>query len=380
MQAFSDSGAKLTIVISAVNIFEAGPLSILTDCLEVGESYFTDHCQIVALVHKKNLFDLPNVMLLEFPASRKSWFHRLYYEYWHFNKLSRQLRPDIWLSLNDFSPSVKCGFRAVYCHNPLPFYRMRLADVFFAPRTALLSLFYNLLHQINVQKNQVVIVQQEWLRHRFRSRHGISNIAVAYPSVSARPRMHSTDTQRANVPRFFYPALPRAFKNHQLIGEAVRLLDARGIRNFEVIFTFDPTENRLATFLREQYGGFAAIKFVGRLTRNTVFEYYETTDYLLFPSLLETWGLPITEFRSYKKPMLLADLPYARENAGGCEKVAFFDPRAPEQLARLMEQCIRGENPFIHTSAFLPESPFAQGWEELFNYLLEQQINQTKKG
>ena len=34
-------------------------------------------------------------------------------------------------------------------------------------------------------------------------------------------------------------------------------------------------------------------------------------DFLIFPSLLETWGLPISEFEQTNKKMILANLPYA---------------------------------------------------------------------
>ena len=54
-----------------------------------------------------------------------------------------------------------------------------------------------------------------------------------------------------------------------------------------------------------------------------MYEKYNKIDCLIFPSKLETWGLPISEFMAFDKPMLIADLPYAHETAAGAKYVAF---------------------------------------------------------
>jgi glycosyltransferase involved in cell wall biosynthesis len=101
-----------------------------------------------------------------------------------------------------------------------------------------------------------------------------------------------------------------------------------------------------------------------------VFELYGEADCLLFPSRLETWGLPITEFRATGKPMLVADMPYANETAGDYELVKLFDSDDAVALADLMVQAAKGEPIF----GKLPEAriapPFARNWTELWGLLL----------
>ena len=64
---------KPKIVISAVNLTEAGPLSILTDCLDYAARELAGHYEIVALVNKASLVRAPGVRVLEFPRSKRSY-------------------------------------------------------------------------------------------------------------------------------------------------------------------------------------------------------------------------------------------------------------------------------------------------------------------
>ena len=46
---------------------------------------------------------------------------------------------------------------------------------------------------------------------------------------------------------------------------------------------------------------------------------------LLFPSRLETLGIPLLEAASAGLPIIVSDLPYAREAVGGYEGAVFAD-------------------------------------------------------
>jgi len=68
--------------------------------------------------------------------------------------------------------------------------------------------------------------------------------------------------------------------------------------------------------------------------------YYQKVKCVIFPSKLETWGLPITEAKELKKPLILSDLSYAHETLGNYEKVLFFNPDSAQELAKKMELII----------------------------------------
>ena len=145
---------KETIVISAINFFEGGPLTILKDSLSFANAHLTEEFTVIALVHKKLLFEeenLAKIIFYEFPTSRGSYINRLYFEYFHFKKLSKEWKPFLWFSLHDMTPNVVAKVRAVYCHNPTPFKKKSISDLFFQPTIFLFSFFYKFLYRINLK-------------------------------------------------------------------------------------------------------------------------------------------------------------------------------------------------------------------------------------
>lgn len=73
---------KKIIVISAVNLVEAGTLAILRNCLEyLSKLAKEQEYRIVAIVYKKELVDFPNIEYIETQWPKKRWVNRLWYEY-----------------------------------------------------------------------------------------------------------------------------------------------------------------------------------------------------------------------------------------------------------------------------------------------------------
>lgn len=363
---------KPQIVVSAVNFSEMGPLTILKEVLTyLAEQYAADY-EIVALVHRQSLVDIPKVTYIEFPEIKGSWLKRLKFEYFDLKGISRGLNAELWLSLHDITPNVIAARQAVYCHNPSPFCPFRLRDALHDPTFGVFTLLYRFLYEINIKRNDYVVVQQNWMRDEFKSRYGVKNIIVAHPvvpSTAARPDEGQKPRPDGKT-RFFFPSYPRVFKNAELALEAAAILERSGIGNFELWLTFKGTENSYAAGLVKRYAGMKSVQFLGLLARSEVTDRYSQAECLLFPSRLETWGLPISEFKPFQKPILAADLPYARESVGSYDQVAFFDPNDPQELARLMRSIIEGRGEFESVRASLIAQPFSPDWAGLFEIML----------
>jgi glycosyltransferase involved in cell wall biosynthesis len=369
--------SKKTIVISGVNLFQGGTLTILLDNLKFANNFLSNDYKIIALVHKIDLFensDFNKIVFMEFPNSRKSYLMRLYFEYFYFKKLSKKLRPYLWFSLHDITPNVTADIRAVYCHNPSPFKKILLSDLFFQPVLFFFSLFYKFLYKINLKKNDFVVVQQIWIKTEFVNLFKIQmdKILVCYPEYKKLEEISRKEdkslSDNKNVFTFFYPALARPFKNYEVIGEAIKVLEKKGINNFQVIITIKGDENNYAKHIFRKYESLKKLQFVGMLSFTEVNEYYKKTDALLFPSTIETWGLPITEFKSHGKPIILSNLPYAFETLGEYEKGCFFDPLDENDLAEKMASLISGNLQFDKTSKM--DEEVLIGWSELYNKIL----------
>src|SRR5258707_6285573 len=109
---------KQRIVVSGVSLTEMGPLAVYKEALGSLVAYHGEQYEIVALVHRRALFDTPNVTYIEFPDIKSSWFKRLEFEYRFLNGMSCQLKPKLWLSMDNITPNVEAEIQAVYCHNP----------------------------------------------------------------------------------------------------------------------------------------------------------------------------------------------------------------------------------------------------------------------
>ena len=363
---------KPRIVLSGVNFVEGGPLAIFVDALHVLAKGFLDRFDVIAIVHRAELFDVPGISFVEFPKVKSSWLRRLYFEYLQTRSLSRDLAPYLWLSMHDVTPSTSASVRAVYCHNPAPFYEMPMGELFRDKTFTLFSFFYRFLYRINIGKNDFVIVQQEWLRKEFRKRYPIRTVIVAHPSIPPFATNDLPAKLAAHKGRllFFYPALARSFKNFELLFEAVCLLEHRRTSGFEVQVTIDGTENSYARSLRKRFGHLTNITWLGKQTRKRVEEIYMEADCLIFPSKLETWGMPISEWKRTGKPMLVADLPFAHETVGDYSEVSFLDTRDAPALALSMERIMQGTAKFAGSQSVSIDAPFAVDWPQLFTILL----------
>jgi len=372
------NAGTLRVVVSAVNFTEGGPLTVLRDCLASAAATLPAEWELVALVHRADLVQEPRVRLISIPNSKKSWFHRLYWEWFGFGRVSRELKPALWLSLHDVTPRVSATRQAVYCHNASPFYSIGLREAVLEPKFLMFNQLYALLYRIFIRRNYCVIVQQDWLRTEFIRRMGKLPVVVAHPSFRTAERPFTTALQSPLV--FIYPAFPRVFKNIETLCRAAQILVVRGVTGFEVRLTLDGYENRYARWLLRRFGATTQVRFIGRQTKSEMDKQYRDASVVVFPSKLETWGLPITEGKAQRLPLLVADLPYARETVGIYDLVSFFPAESSEVLADLMQSMI--EQTWRPTGNHHPDpaAPFAPDWASLWGILISGLSSATQKG
>lgn len=364
------------LVVSAVNLTEGGTLTVLIECLDAAAATLGDEWQITALVHDDRLITNERVRTLAFPRAKRRWVNRMWLEWIAFRKLSREMNADLWLSLHDMTPLVEAKRQAVYFHNPAPFYKPNLTEARFDPVFFAFNKLYMRLYALFVQRNAAVIVQQSWLRDAFKKRLGHPNIVVAHPS---RPMIdQGAQTGAVSIRRptpdsplhLLYPALPRVFKNIEVLCEAWQLLPPELAQLVNLRLTFDRKEGRWAKELADRYEGLAGVSLLGRLDRSEMTAEYEACDLVLFPSRLETWGLPISEAKSFGKPLLVADLPYARETVGTYDAVSFVPVDDAAAWAKQFEaMATDGWTPDGQV-ADPPAQPFFSDWRSLWRYLI----------
>lgn len=349
---------------------EGGIFTILDNCLQKISQYSENKdLKVIALVPDDTQFNYPNIEYIAFPESKKSWLKRLYYEFIYFKKLSKQLQPDIWFSLHDVSPNVVAKKRFVYFHHPTIFYKSSFKDWKFDYKIGVFSILYHYLTRINLKKNHTIFVQQNWIKTEFEKLYKIQNIKVCQPEFVAITNSETIELDSSKI-NFFYPLIARSFKNVEIIAQALQLLPDSTKNKIQVSLTFAKGDSKYGDYIIENYP-LEQFNFIGKLTREEVFGYYQSMDCLLFPSKLETWGLPLSEAKAFKKPILAANLPYAKETLGDYERVSFFDIENPKELAQYISDFVTNTIQFQGNSATFDKNDQLNDWNSIFDYLLK---------
>lgn len=106
-----------------------------------------------------------------------------------------------------------------------------------------------------------------------------------------------------NTIRLLYPANHYLYKNHKIISD---MLSANPIKNLLIYFTATISEFK-------KYKHIKSIKRIDYYSYKNTYKIYNKFDGLIYPSKIESLGLPLKEALYFRMPILCSDLPYSRE-------------------------------------------------------------------
>jgi glycosyltransferase involved in cell wall biosynthesis len=92
-----------------------------------------------------------------------------------------------------------------------------------------------------------------------------------------------------------------------------------------MVFTLDALPDYLVKIIRLNNLELS-IRLIGQVPYQELLAYYKSVDALLFPSKIESFGLPLLEASCFGLPVIAADLPYAREVLENYSNKYFIDP------------------------------------------------------
>lgn len=143
----------------------------------------------------------------------------------------------------------------------------------------------------------------------------------AYHAASTRPEFD-----------FIYPASGEAHKNHQRLLQAWQLLAEAGLKP-SLALTVDAQQYpALAAHIAQQAAAHGlSIRNFGTLTQAQVLALYAQAGALLFPSLVESFGLPLIEAAQHGLPIVASERDFVRDVA---LPVQTFDPHSALSIAR----------------------------------------------
>jgi glycosyltransferase involved in cell wall biosynthesis len=166
---------------------------------------------------------------------------------------------------------------------------------------------------------------QRFLRERLRADAEIMPFAGSGSSQDARPRPSGREW------RFVYVASGERHKNHRNLLEAWCALAARGVRP-ELCLTLDRRSDHALVHWIEQRAASAGLKVhIDAAADGDADRLYRESDALVYPSLVESFGLPLVEARRHGLPVIAAELDVVRDVLDPEET---FDPSSPLSIAR----------------------------------------------
>lgn len=315
-----------TVLIYDVHASESGALAILNDLYNQIRAYEDKSVKWIMIVSVPEYQQTENIVVERYPWVKKSWGHRYYFDTVTTRGILKKYKPDQVFSLQNKGISFFHSSQIVYLH--LPFI---LTDHRFDIKVdgKKLWLYQNVISKSifrSLRKVDTTIVQTHWMKDALVTKAGVSadRIVIQQPDISSNGIGQYEDTPE-NRRRFFYPATAFTYKNHMILLKALKYAQDKGLEDYELILTIKPNENSYTQQLWEyaQKHGLN-VAFDGPVPREKVFEMY-TKSVLLFPSYVESFGLPLLEARLTGSPIVASDCPFSREILKGYEGVRFFE-------------------------------------------------------
>lgn len=348
-----------TIVVNATALDSSGALSILRQFVgAIPTNKNVEYFIFISPDIELN-FERLNVRLVPI-IGVKSFFKRFMWDAYGVKR---------WLKQNNVKPSASISlqntnFRTeyktpnyIYYHQPIPFATQKWS---FLIKEQRILWFYKNIYPwfvaLFINRRTSVFVQLEYIKNGFSEFFHFpqNRIYVITPNVDLSPQS-GRDTvcltdEKINL---FYPATMFFYKNHSLLVDSLKLIDNSA---FTLYLTCD--KSVLPEITNELF-----VECIGVLSRDKMWEMYRKVDALIFPSYIETYGLPLVEAASVGLPILCSDLPYAREVLSGYDGAIFIDHTNPNAWAKAINALVKGKR-------YTPYQPLEKdSWNKMFEMI-----------
>jgi len=337
------------VAIDAVGIRSGGGPAVLCELLHwlpVVRPDWTFH--VFVLPRNQREFDDPPVaasVTLESVNAAQTDIDRLRWLAHRLPQRVRQLGADVLFCFANIGCLRPAAPQVSYCHQMLAFHEELAGPNLY---TRLRLRFIRLCLLRGAAASATVIVQTEAMRRE---------VLRAKPSLGDRilviPAGHRTSADAFVVrpakvrpldepgyPKLIYFAHLVEYKNHPVLVQALRWIRAE-FPEVKLFLSVDRRQRQARRLLRvvEEAGVAPHVVWLGSLNPAEVNYSLSRSHLMVYPSLAESFGLPLVEAMAAGCPIAAADLPYAHEVAGGA--AAYFDPCSPESLAQCVVQTLR---------------------------------------
>ena len=308
----------MNICIIATICKETGALTIYKQLIK----------QIQHVVKEKHRFyifvdpsmPMPRIDGAEYIAYDTRGIKRFRFDGYDFKKIciKRGIKPDVIFSLNNSGVRYKGVRQIVYYHQALPLYPNCFSPLKPEERGMwLFHYYYPKYVELSLRKNTDVVVQTSIISNLFSKKYRFpqNRIHIAFPDVE-QVDVENVEPYKLeyNTINFLYPATSPKYKEHATLTESINLIKDGDIRrNVRIHLTLRKGEYIELEKLIEKYGLQELFVFHGPMPHENLLSMYKAADGLLFPSTIETIGLPLLEAAAFGLPVIANDLDYVKD-------------------------------------------------------------------
>lgn len=344
----------MRILVNDIAASKGGALEILRQVYRYAENH-SEEDEWIFFVGGDYLKEKANIKIVSFPEVKNSRFNKLLFDLWKGKHIIEKYEPDVVVSLQNI---VTFGLRIpqfVYIHQSIPYQDTKKFSFFknTERKYAVYQYVIGSLINLSARMSDGIIVQTEWMKDAVSKKAHVNKekIEVCFPDVDLIDLKESSTYKKHD---FFYPTSIAIYKNNDVIVKACNILNSKGINNFKVYLTLPPnTINQRNAVC------------IGYIPKERVYQYYQETN-LLFPSYIETIGLPLIESKSAGGVILAANCPYAENVLFNYNRAFFFDPFNAKDLADLMERVMLEDTPIYEGNI---ERKKDSDWGKAFHFV-----------
>lgn len=236
---------------------------------------------------------------------------------------------------------------------------------------------YPLFIKLFLHRNCEIVVQANWLKESVSNFLNMpkEKIHVIRPNVNI-DMNRNTDLKKGSnkkEKRYFYPAIDYIYKNHITILNAlvhIKEYEYHIYEKLKIAFTVDKESWIYSEACKLNVDD--AITFLGRVDFDEILKQYASSDMVLFPSYIETFGLPLIEAASFQKNIICANEEYAKEVLKEYEGVKYVNSKDVEGWRNaILESFNQDQNSYRFRYNSEEDT-----WGELFGLICERKGNE----
>jgi len=309
-----------------------------------------------------------NAEVIQFSWTKRNWLYRLVFDYLVSYRIAKKFGADAIISLQNIALPIHKKPQLLYVQLCFAFvsYRFKIVE----PKLWIYQNIIGLFIKRSIKKANSVVVQTQWMRQACIKATNVpeSKVKIVTPTIEipiTENRFSAIDDHRRT---FFFPATAMRYKNHRLLINAFADLDHHRINNYRLILTIKGDENRASRLYKTMaVKSGLNVEFRGTISRSEVLSLYSKS-VLVFPSLLETVGLPLIEGMAFGTIIFAYDAEYSREVLSGYSDAYFF--KTKEELVSLM-LAVSFED-FEYHGGLKMEQKKTETWENVIHHFVDQ--------